>query len=321
MHTFNRLKCHTASKPKKRLFEFLKGNFFTESLICHSLFQLSSWFVLSYFQIEFSPNFATIFLSRGYMKICRFTSAQYPSPVFGTVDNGFIQPLSGEPYTGIVQQGDKLEIASVKFWAPVAPSKIVCVGRNYREHAAELGNPLPSEPLLFLKAPSSLIGPEEAILLPPVSRQVEHEGELGVVIGKTASQLTDLADPLAYVFGYTCLNDVTARDIQRQDVQFTRGKSFDTFCPVGPFVVTGINPLALDLTTRLNGKITQQGNTKEMAFAVPSLIRYISRAMTLFPGDLIATGTPAGVTRMIPGDSVEVEINGIGILRNSISTL
>ena len=255
------------------------------------------------------------------MKICRFTSAQYPSTVFGAVANGFVQPLAGEPYTGIVKLGDLIPLASVKLWAPVVPSKIVCVGRNYREHAAELGNPLPPEPLLFLKAPSSLIGPEEAILLPTVSRQVEHEGELGVVIGKTASQLTDLADPLEYVFGYTCLNDVTARDIQRQDVQFTRGKSFDTFCPVGPFVVTGINPLALDLTTRLNGKTTQQGNTKEMAFAVPSLIRYISRAMTLFPGDLIATGTPAGVTRMLPGDSVEVEITGIGILRNRISSL
>jgi 2-keto-4-pentenoate hydratase/2-oxohepta-3-ene-1,7-dioic acid hydratase in catechol pathway len=148
---------------------------------------------------------------------------------------------------------------------------------------------------------------------------VEHEGELGVVIRRRATHLNDQDDPLDYVFGYTCLNDVTARDIQRRDIQFTRGKSFDTFCPVGPFVETALNPTDLTVTTRLNGKITQSGHTRDMAFDVPTLIRYISRAMTLFPGDLIATGTPAGVKRMIPGDTVEIEIGGIGILRNFIA--
>jgi len=206
----------------------------------------------------------------------------------------------------------------VKLLAPVVPSKIVCVGRNYREHAAELGNKMPDEPLLFLKAPSAVIAPEVKIELPPASQQVEHEGELGVVIGRLVRNLTDGDDPLSYVYGYTCLNDVTARDLQRKDVQFTRGKSFDTFCPVGPWIDTEIDPANATVTTRLNGEIKQQGNTADMAFPVAFLIRYISEIMTLYPGDLIATGTPAGVSKMNDGDVVEVEVGGIGVLRNPI---
>lgn len=214
--------------------------------------------------------------------------------------------------------GLAIPVSQVKLLAPVAPSKIVCVGRNYREHAAELGNKMPDEPLLFLKPPSAVIASGEAIELPPQSMQVEHEGELGVVIGRRARKLTEDDDPLNYVLGYTCVNDVTARDLQRKDVQFTRGKSFDTFCPVGPFIVAGLDPLNLVVTTRVNGTVKQSGRTADMAFSVPFLIRYISNVMTLYPGDLIATGTPAGVSPMKDGDTVEVEIAGIGTLRNTV---
>lgn len=211
-----------------------------------------------------------------------------------------------------------IPISAVKLLAPVVPSKIVCVGRNYREHAAELGNKMPAEPLLFLKPPSALIASGDCIELPAQSQQVEHEGELGVVIGRQARKLSDNEDPLDYVFGYTCVNDVTARDLQRKDVQFTRGKSFDTFCPVGPFIVDGLDPLNLAVTTRVNGAVKQNGRTADMAFSVPFLIRYIANIMTLHEGDLIATGTPAGVSPMKDGDVVEVEIEGIGILRNTV---
>ncbi len=201
---------------------------------------------------------------------------------------------------------------------PVRPSKIVCVGRNYQAHAAELGNKMPDEPLLFLKAPSAIISSGEDIVLPSASQQVEHEGELGVVIGRVARNIARDEDPLSYVLGYTCVNDVTARDLQRQDVQFTRAKSFDTFCPVGPWIETDLDPGNATVETRVNGEVKQKGNTADMAFPVAFLIRYISEIMTLYPGDLIATGTPAGVSRLKPGDIVEVEVSGIGILRNQV---
>ena len=206
----------------------------------------------------------------------------------------------------------------MKVLEPIRPSKIVCVGRNYREHAAELGNKMPDEPLLFLKAPSAIIYSGDEIVLPGASQQVEHEGELGVVIGRVARNIASDEDPLSYVLGYTCVNDVTARDLQRKDVQFTRGKSFDTFCPVGPWIETDIDPGNVEVQTRLNGELKQKGNTADMAFPVAFLIRYISDIMTLYPGDLIATGTPAGVSRMKHGDTVEVEISGIGKLVNRV---
>jgi 2-keto-4-pentenoate hydratase/2-oxohepta-3-ene-1,7-dioic acid hydratase in catechol pathway len=206
----------------------------------------------------------------------------------------------------------------MKLQEPIRPSKIVCVGRNYREHAAELGNKMPDEPLLFLKAPSAIIYSGDEIVLPSASQQVEHEGELGVVIGRVARNIPSDEDPLSYVLGYTCVNDVTARDLQRKDVQFTRGKSFDTFCPVGPWIETDIDPSNVAVETRLNGEVKQKGNTADMAFPVAFLIRYISEIMTLYPGDLIATGTPAGVSRMKPGDIVEVEVAGIGTLQNRV---
>jgi 2-keto-4-pentenoate hydratase/2-oxohepta-3-ene-1,7-dioic acid hydratase in catechol pathway len=255
------------------------------------------------------------------MRICRFTTSESPTPRFGLVEGDLVLPLAqGETIESFPnpRTDEGLPFAAVKLLAPVTPSKIVCVGRNYREHAAELGNKLPEEPLLFLKAPSSLIAGGDSIELPPQSQQVEHEGELGVVIGKHAAKLTDNDDPLDYVLGYTCVNDVTARDLQRKDVQFTRAKSFDTFCPVGPLIVDGLDPLKLQVTTRVNGVMKQNGRTADMAFSVPFLISYISNVMTLYPGDLIATGTPAGVSPIKDGDVVEVEIEGIGVLRNMI---
>jgi 2-keto-4-pentenoate hydratase/2-oxohepta-3-ene-1,7-dioic acid hydratase in catechol pathway len=260
------------------------------------------------------------------MKICRFLNESLPHISYGIIEGDRVRlaaftHLSNEEEFWLNYRGDnpiEIPLELVKLLAPVEPSKIVCVGRNYKEHAAELGNPMPSEPLLFLKAPSSIIGPEDTIELPPESQQVEHEGELGVVIGRRARKLGPDDDPLHYVMGYTCLNDVTARDLQRKDVQFTRGKSFDTFCPVGPFIETDINSTDLEVITRVNGETRQQGRTSKMAFPVPMLIRYISHIMTLYPGDLIATGTPAGVSRLSTGDTVEVEVEGIGTLRNTV---
>jgi 2-keto-4-pentenoate hydratase/2-oxohepta-3-ene-1,7-dioic acid hydratase in catechol pathway len=243
------------------------------------------------------------------------------TPRYAAILGSAVFPLSAGYNFGNVTVQDAettLDLNEVKLLAPVVPSKVVCVGRNYREHAAELGNKMPDEPLLFLKAPSALVAREDRIELPRASQQVEHEGELGVVIGRIARRLTADEDPLDYVFGYTCVNDVTARDLQRKDVQFTRGKSFDTFCPVGPWIETELNPANVAVTTRLNGEIKQQGNTADMAFPVAFLIRYISEIMTLYPGDLIATGTPAGVSKMKDGDTVEVEVAGIGVLRNQV---
>jgi 2-keto-4-pentenoate hydratase/2-oxohepta-3-ene-1,7-dioic acid hydratase in catechol pathway len=253
------------------------------------------------------------------MKLCRIIHKDLENPRFAVIVASTVFPLpAGYNFEPVELPAGGFPLDEVKLLAPVAPSKVVCVGRNYREHAAELGNKMPDEPLLFLKAPSAVIASEDRIELPAASQQVEHEGELGVVIGKTARHVSETEDALDYVFGYTCVNDVTARDLQRKDVQFTRGKSFDTFCPVGPWVVADLDPANVTVTTRLNGKVRQKGNTADMAFGVAFLIRYISAIMTLYPGDLIATGTPAGVSRMQHGDVVEVEVSGIGILRNQV---
>lgn len=199
-----------------------------------------------------------------------------------------------------------------------SPSKIVCVGRNYAEHAKELGNEVPTEPLLFLKAPSALIRDGESIVLPPQSDQVEHEAELAVIIGKTCKDLPDDATVADYIRGYACLNDVTARDLQRKDGQFARAKSFDTFCPTGPIIETNIDVTDVRVLCRVNGELRQDGRTSQMVFPVDFLIRYISNMMTLLPGDVIATGTPSGVSKLNPGDVCEVEIEGIGTLTNPV---
>src|SRR4029453_6352691 len=218
------------------------------------------------------------------MKLCRIRHPQSSEPRYAVVDGNNIYPFRSRDFPEIDARPESpaLPIDQVNLLARVEPSKIVCVGRNYREHAAELGNRMPDEPLLFLKAPSSIIGNDEQIELPPQSQQVEHEGELGVVIGRRARNLSEDDNALSYVFGYTCVNDVTARDLQRKDVQFTRGKSFDTFCPAGPWIETEIDPTSVTVQTRLNGEVKQKGNTADMAFSVAYLIRYIAAIMTLY---------------------------------------
>lgn len=211
------------------------------------------------------------------------------------------------------------EIANIRIFTPTNPSKIVCVGRNYAEHAAELGNEIPKEPLLFLKAPSSIIPENEEILIPVQSVQVEHEGELGIIIGKDCKNIQDSDDVTDFILGYICLNDVTARDLQKKDIQFTRAKSFDTFCPVSDFITTGIDVSDLKITTKVNGIIKQNGRTSQMVFPVEFLVRYISNQMTLNFGDIIATGTPSGVSQLVSGDLCEVEIENVGKISNRVS--
>jgi 2-keto-4-pentenoate hydratase/2-oxohepta-3-ene-1,7-dioic acid hydratase in catechol pathway len=200
---------------------------------------------------------------------------------------------------------------------PVRPSKIVCVGRNYADHARELGNAVPERPLLFFKPPSAVIASGEAIVLPPASSRVEHEAEIGVVIGRRLRHATAVEAELG-IAGFTCVNDVTARDLQKTDGQWARAKGFDTFCPVGPVVVEGLDWRTLEVIGRVNGEERQRGNTTQMLFDIPHLLVYISAIMTLEPGDLIATGTPAGVGPLTAGDVVEVEIPGVGILSNPV---
>ena len=200
----------------------------------------------------------------------------------------------------------------------VRPSKIICIGRNYAEHAKELGNEAPTEPLLFLKPPSALLAHGGTIVRPAASNRVDHEGELAIVIGKRARNVTR-AEWRDYVLGFTCANDVTARDLQKKDVQFTRGKGFDTFCPIGPHVETDLDPSSLRVQTRVNGQVRQDGNTSQMIFDCAFVVEYISAIMTLEPGDLILTGTPSGVGPLQSGDVVEVEIEGIGVLRNDVA--
>lgn len=252
------------------------------------------------------------------MKVCRY---KFNGSVnYGVAKDDLIFPA--DSITDLASEsavlGNPLDFSEVEFLLPVTPSKIVCVGRNYADHAAELGNEVPKEPLLFLKAPSALITDGESIIIPEQSNQVEHEGELALVIGRKCAKLAANDNPFDYVFGYTCLNDVTARDVQRNDVQFTRGKSFDTFCPIGNFIETELDAANIRVTTRVNGVIKQDGRTSQMVFPVDFLIRYISNQMTLNAGDIIATGTPSGVSKMNGGDVCEIEIEGVGILKNPV---
>jgi len=214
--------------------------------------------------------------------------------------------------------GDSVSLADAELLAPVTPSKIVAVGRNYAEHARELGNEAPSEPIIFLKPPSAVLDPAGTIVRPPQSQRVDFEGELAIVIGKTARNIRR-GDWRSVVLGFTCANDVTARDLQKKDVQFTRGKSFDTFLPLGPCIETDLDPAALSLRTRVNGETKQNGNTHDMVFDCGTIIEFITSVMTLNPGDVILTGTPSGVGPLNAGDRVEVEIEGIGVLSNQVS--
>ena len=215
-------------------------------------------------------------------------------------------------------------LRKLQLLAPIAPSKILCIGRNYRDHAAELGNEVPKEPLLFLKPPSSLLAPGGVIEIPALSKRVDYEGELGIVIGRRCRNLGPDEDVRPYIRGYTIVNDVTARDLQKSDGQWTRGKGFDTFCPVGPVVSDEIDPVGGDpvsLTTRLNSEVKQHGNTRDLIFPIPDLLRYITAAMTLEPGDLIPTGTPSGVGPVRAGDRIEIAIDGLGQLENTFKAL
>jgi 2-keto-4-pentenoate hydratase/2-oxohepta-3-ene-1,7-dioic acid hydratase in catechol pathway len=257
------------------------------------------------------------------MKFCRFLpSDSIPlKPVFalnGLIEGEQIREISAPPWAQWSQGTRMWPVDEVRLLPPVEPGKIVCIGRNYAAHAAELGNEVPKEPLMFLKATSSIIGPEDSIVLTRFSEHVDHEGELAVIISKTCSNLREEDDSSEYILGYSCLNDVTARDLQKKDVQFTRAKSFDTFCPIGPHIETHINPADVVVETRVNGDLRQSGNTSLMIYPVAFLVRWISQMMTLNPGDVIATGTPAGVGRLTPGDTVEVKIAGIGVLRNPV---
>ena len=226
--------------------------------------------------------------------------------------------INGDLFGEWVRGEEVACLAGIRFLSPCQPTKIIAVGLNYSSHAEEMGRPLPKEPVLFLKPPSSVVGHRDNVIYPRhLSLRVEYEGELAVVIGRRGRRIPrEVASE--YVFGFTCANDVTARDLQRRDVQWTRAKGFDTFCPLGPAIAAGIEPSSLTLTTRVNGRIRQKASTSEMIFPVDQLISYVSLVMTLEPGDVVLTGTPAGVGELRPGDVVEVEIEGIGTLTNSV---
>jgi 2-keto-4-pentenoate hydratase/2-oxohepta-3-ene-1,7-dioic acid hydratase in catechol pathway len=216
---------------------------------------------------------------------------------------------------------EPMPLSAADLLPPVTPSKIVCVGRNYREHAQELGNEVPAEPLLFFKPPSSLLRPGGTILLPAASTRVDHEGELALVIAERASHLQPDADLRSVIRGYTLANDVTARDLQKKDGQWTRAKGFDTFCPVGPWISNEVDPASgLIIETRVNGEIRQHGSTADFIFSIPQLLAYITAAITLEPGDLVFTGTPSGVGPLVPGDRVDVSVAGLGILANQVGS-
>lgn len=266
------------------------------------------------------------------MKICRFQPLNIGYGPQKLTDEAEVHPAS---QYGLIEGEQVIEIrdafhpeerlgrtwalSSVKFLPPSEPSKIICVGRNYAEHAAEMGNTPPKEPLIFLKPPSAIIAPEEPIVLTPLSERVDHEGELAIVIRKKCSRLKPSEEALSYVLGYTCLNDVTARDLQKRDVQFTRAKGFDSFCPFGPVIETDLDLDAATIQTFVNGKKKQSARATEMIFPVDVIIRWISQVMTLLPGDVIATGTPSGVGPLSAGDVVEVVVGGVGTLRNPVA--
>ena len=255
------------------------------------------------------------------MQVARFAGDD--DPQFGLIGDDKGVPtlgiLKGDPlYAGFELAGRKIPLDDVRLLAPVIPrSKVVCVGLNYRDHAAELGGDLPDEPLIFLKPNTSVIGPGEPILYPSQSTDVHYEGELAVVIGRICREVS-AEDAPKVIFGYTVANDVTARDLQAKDGQWARAKGFDTFCPIGPWIETDLDPSNLQVSTALNDESKQDGNTSDMVFSVPDIVAYVSSFMTLLPGDLILTGTPAGVGPMSVGDTVSVTVEGIGTLTNRV---
>ena len=252
------------------------------------------------------------------MRIVRFRTDNQPA--HGLIENEMVYTLEGSPFGSFTRGAPAGALDQIELLAPCQPTKIVAIGRNYVEHAREHQAEVPAEPLIFLKPPSAVIAHRQSIILPPQSSRVEHEAELAIVIGRRAKNV-DEASAWSRVLGVTCANDVTARDLQRSDGQWSRAKGFDTFCPIGPWIETGLAPEqigALGITCRVNGQPRQSGNTRDLVFGIPRLIAHISAAMTLEPGDVILTGTPAGVGPLADGDTVEVEIESIGVLRNAV---
>ncbi|HIT02737.1 MAG TPA: fumarylacetoacetate hydrolase family protein [Candidatus Enterenecus merdae] len=239
-------------------------------------------------------------------------------PRWGVIQDGQVRTLRGDPYDGLLDyDGAVFPLADCALLPPCTPTKIVCVGKNYAEHAREMGGEPPGFPVLFLKGINTLNRPEGTVRAPGFVQRLDYEGELALVIRRRAKDVR-AEDVAQYILGYTCLNDITARDVQRQDGQWTRGKSMDGFCPVGPWVSDEVDPGALELETRLNGAVVQRGNTGQFLTQIPQMLAFITASMTLEPGDVVATGTPAGIGPMAPGDVVEVEVKGIGTLRNFI---
>ena len=239
---------------------------------------------------------------------------------YAVLDGDTVRPLKAAPYSGVEYTGEAFPASGVRMLAPCEPTKIVCIGKNYRAHADEMGEGQPPQPVLFIKPSTCIVGNGEDVVYPAVSGRVDFEGELGVVIGRRASGVKR-ANAKEFIFGYTCLNDVTARDIQKssdQGGQWTRGKGFDTFCPIGPHIETELNAQNIPIMTRLNGEVKQSSSTSLMTHDIPSLIEFITEGMTLLPGDIIATGTPEGIGPMQRGDVVEVELGGVGVLKNRI---
>ena len=251
------------------------------------------------------------------MRIVRYQTGDGKKPKYGWLLGDKVGEIGGNVFGRYRRKEADTPLADIRLVAPSEPSKILCVGKNYVEHAKELGSDVPKVPLIFMKPPSSIISNEDTVILPPQSSQVEHEGELVVVIGKHGRSIT-AENARKYILGYTIGNDVTARDLQKTDNQWTRAKGFDTFCSFGPWIDTEFDPADAVLTTRVNGQMRQMASTRDMVFNIQTLIAYISSVMTLEPGDLIFTGTPSGVGELKHGDEVVVEIEGLGVLKNSV---
>lgn len=249
------------------------------------------------------------------MKIVRYAIGRKTE--YGILEGDIIHGLTGTPFRRLMRSGFSHRLSEVRLLAPCTPSKIVALGVNYRSHGEEMSHRIPTEPLIFIKPSTSVIGPEASIIYPPSSQRVDYEGELGVVIGKRTRSIST-QEASKFILGYTCVNDVTARDIQANDKQWTRSKGFDTFCPIGPCIETELDSRNLTLETRLNGERKQHTSTANLVFPVYELVSFISHVMTLLHGDVIATGTTSDIGPMQPGDTVEVEIEDIGILRNHI---
>lgn len=238
-------------------------------------------------------------------------------PCLGWKTGSSIQPAIGDLFGQLIANGEPIALSKIRMLAPIRPAKIIGIGSNYKKHIEEMGRPIPTVPKIFLKPNSSVIGPNEPIVIPPVTTRVDHEAELAIVIGRWAKCVSE-TEAMSVVAGFTCVNDVTARDFQKQDKVFARAKGFDSFCPMGPWILRSNDPKPRKILCRVNGEIRQDGNTSDLLFSIPYLISFVSHVMTLFPGDVITTGTPSGVGPIHSGQTVEVDVEGVGILSNPV---